>query len=241
MEKKIPLAIKIAKIVSVCLMLFAIALLIINPKAANNLPSGFKTPIIAIEFIQTKAAIIKFFEVANVEKYRSDLLLGNCIDYIFMFLYSGLIACIGVFIFKDTNIKKMYLIFICSILMIIGDAFENYQLYQLTIKLRDFPDIVQSINSFNFYEIHIVLLKLFTWLKWSTIAISFLIFAPTFLKSTQFFSKTIGIVCACSAILGVLAFLKHGILNELFAATVSIVFILLIVFVFKYQPEEIQA
>jgi hypothetical protein len=49
----------------------------VNPKPENNLPAGFITPIIALEFIQSPQEVARFFEVSDVAAYVQDLNLGQ--------------------------------------------------------------------------------------------------------------------------------------------------------------------
>lgn len=225
-----------AKIIAVFILITASVLLYINPKAENNLPSGFKTPIIALEFIQNKQEIKAFFQVENKAKYKADLLLGNSIDYLFMTLYSIFLACIA-FSFKHqlTKIKMVLLLTLC-VSMLLGDAFENYQIYQLITKFNGQSELFNAITSYNYYDIHITWLKLFTWIKWFSIALVFLIFAPLFLNIKNNVAKAIGLIGISCFLLSIAAFLFHGVMNELFAMTVSIEFVLLIIFCFTNKP-----
>lgn len=230
----------ITRILSVALLFTALILLFVNPKAEDNLPNGFITPIIAFEFIQNKQEIINFFSVKNVETYQSSMLLGNAIDYLFMCLYSGLLFCIAIIIKREKKWKWMNLAFIFCITMCLADALENYQIYQLITKLKYTPELVQSINSYNYYDIHITLLKFFTWIKWSAIATTFLLFSFYFLQQQKWLNKLTGFASISSYIFCWLAFFKHGMLNEVFSTNIVLVFLLLCVFVFTHS-EKIKA
>ena len=229
---------KIARSFAIGLLLTAVVLLMVNPKAENNLPKGFSTPIIAFEFIQNKQQILDFFKVNDAAAYQSRMLTGNAVDYLFMIIYSSFLACIALIIKQETAAKTMYVAIFLCILMCLGDALENYQIYQLVTKHRDSLDLVKSISSTNFYDIHITLLKFFTWLKWFSIAGTFLLFTPYYFKGKLFY-KIIGICCMVSFLLSIAALLNHGILNELFANSVVFLFLLLIVFCFSYKPNII--
>lgn len=227
---------KWAKIIAVFILITASVLLYINPKAENNLPSGFKTPIIALEFIQNKQEIKAFFQVENKAKYKADLLLGNSIDYLFMTLYSIFLACIALsFKHQLTKIKMVLLLTLC-ISMLLGDAIENYQIYHLITKFDGQSELFNAITSYNYYDIHITWLKLFTWIKWFSIALVFLIIAPLFLNIKNNVAKAIGLIGISCFLLSIAAFLFHGVMNELFAMTVSIEFVLLIIFCFINKP-----
>ena len=230
-------AFKTARILGIALLVCAVSLLIINPKAENNLPAGFYTPIIAFEFIQTKQEIMNFFKVADVASYESNMLLGNYIDYIFMVLYSCLLLYIAVGIKKITQTKAMYFAMFFCMIMLIADAMENYQIYHLVVKRNIDFNQINPISSFNLYEVHLSLLSLCTWLKWSSIASTFLLFS-TFFFSGKTFHKIIGFFCVVCFGLCIAAFMQHGILNEIFATSVVVVFLLLVIFVFTYKEAE---
>ena len=227
-------AFKIARILGVLLLVVAIALLIINPQPENNLPPGFFTPIIAFEFIQTKQEILNFFKVPDVAAYEQKMLLGNWVDYGFMVLYSGLLLYIAIGIKKITNSKTMYLAMFFCVAMLVGDAVENYFIYKLvSTRNTDFS----ALDSFPYYSYFLQMLNIFTWIKWSSIASTFLLFSPFFFKG-KLFHKIIGVFCVTCFGLCIAAFLHHGILNEIFAVNVVLVFLLLVIFVFTYKLSE---
>lgn len=227
-------AFKIARILGIALLVCAGVLMFINPKPENNLPPGFYTPIIAFEFIQSKQEILNFFKVTDEASYESNMLLGNYIDYIFMVLYSCLLLYIAVGIKKITHAKTMYLAMFFCMTMLIADAMENYQIYQLVVKRNVDFNQINPVSTFNLYEVYLSLLSLFTWLKWSSIASTFLLFSPFFF-SGKTFHKIIGIFCVACFGLCIAAFMQHGILNEIFATSVVTVFLLLVIFVFTYK------
>jgi hypothetical protein len=219
---------KIARIIGVLLAIVAIVLSIKSTKNENNLPQGFFTPIVALEFIQTPQEVKHFFEVKDVQQYESNLLFGNNVDYIFMTVYSCLLFVIALGIYKITSSKLMYVVMFLCVVMLLCDALENHQIAQIIFYYKTNASI----------EIFMSKLKVFTWLKWSAIATSFLLFTPFFLKG-NWYQKAIGILGISSFLLCIAAFLKHGILNEIFALNIILVFLLLVIFVFTYKPKTI--
>lgn len=216
---KFPIII-LARISGVLLIIVALVLMFVNPKPENNLPQGFFTPIIAFEFIQSPDEVNHFFDVANNKEYIQSMLSGNWIDYGFMLLYSCLIFCVARYILKESDNKSMYLAMLFAVLMLVADALENYQIYLIVSNFES-----ENISSYLNW------LSIFTWLKWSSIAASFLLFSPYFLER-NLFHKTIGLICLLPFLLCIAAFIQHGILNEIFALSVVIVFVVLIIFVF---------
>lgn len=216
---------KVARVVSVFLAIVAIILSVRGTKNENNLPDGFFTPIIALEFIQTTQEVQHFFKVNDVAKYEADLLFGNKVDYLFMTFYSVLIFCIALGIKHITKSKLMYVVMSLCVVMLLCDALENHQIAQIIFYYKSNA----SIESF------LTKLSIFTWLKWGSISISFLVLATYFLKGNLFY-KTIGVLGISSFVLCIAAFLHHGILNEIFALNIVLVFLLLVIFVFTYKP-----
>lgn len=217
---------KIASIISIALILLSVCLIFINPKKENNLTQGYSTPIIAFEFIDFPAAVQFFFEVKNPTAYKNSMLLGNKIDYLFMIVYSAFLFFIARGLYAIFKLKILYLAMIFCVLMWIGDAFENFQIY----------NIIQNYKTTNIQQ-NLDWLHLFTWLKWSSIASTFLIFAP-FIWKLNTFGKTISIVGVLCFCLAIIAFFIGGIWHEIFALSVSITFLLLTIFVFLFKTNS---
>jgi len=216
---------KIARVAAFLLVITAIITATRLTKSENNLPNGFYTPIIALEFIQTTQEVQQFFTVKDVAAYEEDLLFGNNADYAFMLFYSTLLFFIALGILKVTRSKWMYVVMFLCVVMLLSDALENMQIAQIILFYKT-ASIVGFLSK----------LSIFTWLKWSSIALSFLLFAPYFLKG-NWFRKIIGSLGITAFLLCVAAFLHHGILNEIFSTNIVLVFVLLVIFVFIHKKE----
>ncbi|MBP6660813.1 MAG: hypothetical protein KA174_09015, partial [Chitinophagales bacterium] len=97
-------------------------------------------------------------------------------------------------------------------------------------------NIIQNYKTTNIQQ-NLDWLHLFTWLKWSSIASTFLIFAP-FIWKLNTFGKTISIVGVLCFCLAIIAFFIGGIWHEIFALSVSITFLLLTIFVFLFKTNS---
>ena len=221
-----PTAFKIACVIGSLLLALAIVLLVVNPRPQNNLPEGFFTPIIAFEFIQTPQEVHNFFQVKSVSTIENAMLMSNCIDYGFMFLYTGLLFCIAIGIRKISGANSMWIAIVLCLFMLLGDALENFQIYQIIQHYKN-GDVSGNLAWLN----------LFTWIKWSSIASTFLLFSPFFFKG-NILQKILGIFCVSCFGLCISAFLHHGMLNELFASSVVLVFLLLVIFVFTFKEKD---
>ncbi|MFV0605963.1 MAG: hypothetical protein ACK5NK_09000 [Niabella sp.] len=226
-------AFKIARILGILLAVTAITLMPINPKAEYNLDQGFRTPIIAFEFAKDTATINQLFNVSNVAQYKADFKLGVQIDFGFMFLYSGLVLFVAIGIYQRKKILSVYIFSLLCLLMVIFDTIENIQILQI-IQLHPRNNFSTQLN----------LLHLFTWLKWSSIAIAFLYLSSYFFLQKRF-GKIIGFLQAACLVLLVVAYFNYGLMNEIFSTLVSLNFLCLIVFVFTsklttpiYKPKR---
>lgn len=216
---------KTASFISILLVILSVCLLFINPKKENNLPNGYTTPIIAFEFMDFPVDVRHFFEVKNPVEYKNSMLLGNKVDYLFMLVYSAFLFFVARSLYQIFKLKIVYLAMLFCLLMLLGDAFENFQIY----------NIIQNYQTTNIQG-NLDWLHIFTWLKWSSIACTFLIFAPFFWK-LNVFGKVIsaaGIICFC---LSIIAFFTGGMWHEIFALSVSVVFLLLTIFVFLFKTD----
>ncbi len=216
----------IASLISILLIILSVFLLIINPKKENNLTKGYNTPIIAFEFIDFPAAVQFFFEVKNPTEYKNSMLLGNKVDYLFMLVYSTFLFFVAKGLYSIFRLKILYLAMTFCVLMLLGDAFENFQIY----------NIIQNYKTTNIQQ-NLDWLHIFTWLKWSSIASTFLIFAP-FIWKLNNFGKVISIVEIACFCLAIIAFFMNGMWHEIFALSVSVTFLLLTLFVFLFKTDS---
>lgn len=221
-----PTAFKFATFLGFLLLILSIVLLVVNPKAQGNLPKGFFTPVIAFEFIQTSGELTQFFKVSQVTQYETTMLTGNYIDYGFMVLYTLFLLAVAIGIQRISGVNAMWVAILLCFTALLGDAMENIQIHQL-IKHHRSADLQHPLY----------LLNIFTWLKWGSIASVFLLFSPHFLKGTLF-SKLTGLCCwICFGLCGA-AFFQHGIINEIFTASVVLVFLLLVIYVATFTTTK---
>lgn len=224
-----PTAFKIAAVSGLLLIACSVVLMLVNPQAENNLPSGFFTPVIAFEFIRSLNEVRHFFQVKDPAAYEQAMLMGNWIDYAFMCLYSFFLLCLSIGIRQLTKVNTLYLAILLCLAMLAGDALENYEIYQIILNYKS-----------GHIEYALWLLNIFTWLKWGSIASAFLLLSPFFF-SGKLFHKLIGLLCLSSFGLGIAAYLQHGILNEIFSLNVVLVFLLLVIFALSFKSKAAKA
>ncbi|MDA3895693.1 MAG: hypothetical protein PF482_06050 [Desulfobacteraceae bacterium] len=216
--------------VGLLVIIMSVTLVIIFPSKAPKMPDGFFTPIIAFEFIKTKAEVFQLF-VATDGTTRQAMVnamdLGNRLDYIYMCLYSVffLLFCQKC---ADISKKKLYYTGMAiAVVVLLGDALENRQLLGITAKLEN-GDFAAELS----------LLYFFTWIKWGGIAAVFLLLVPWFAKG-GLFSKTIGMAGSITIALGVLAFLNRSMITEIFSLAVGLMFLFMIIYCFTFKSDEI--
>jgi hypothetical protein len=92
------------------------------------------------------------------------------------------------------------------------------------------------MEQFRSGETHFVLrpLHFYTWGKWGALTIVFLLLIP-FFHSAGRYGRLISYIALIPAILGILSFVNPGLLSELFALSVIIMFFLMIIFCFLYR------
>jgi hypothetical protein len=195
----------------------AIILLFINPRE-GNLPQGFMTPIVALEFIQTPAEVQEFFTIPKKDAYADALTTGNALDFPFMFLYSIFLFLTVYSIYISTGARALWVAMLLCPLVFFFDIMENIQLGNI-ILLYTKKDISPYLAQLN----------VFTWLKWGGISGIFLIISTYFLQG-KWWMKAMGFLFVVQFLLAVGAFFNRGILNEIFASSVFLSFIFLILF-----------
>ena len=215
-----------AGIVGLLVIVMSIVLLAVFPSKAVRLPDGFFTPIIAFEFIETKAEVFQLF-VATDGSVRGSMIhamdLGNRLDYIYMCLYSLFLLLFAVKCGQISGKKYYYIGAAVALLVLFADAFENIQLLGITA----------GIDSGDFGA-QLVRLHIFTWVKWGGISAIFMVLAPWFMKGSMF-SRVIGVTGIVSFILGIVSFLHRSIINEIFGLSVALMFILMIIYCFTFK------
>ena len=216
--------------IGLLVIVMSMILVTIFPSKASKMPQGFFTPIIAFEFIETKAEVFQLFASTDgtIRQTMVDAMdLGNQLDFIYMFLYSLFLLMFCLKCAEISSKKYYYIGAVIAVAVLSADALENIQLLGITANLE----------TGNFKQ-YLARLHLFTWMKWGGIAVIFLVLFFWFIKG-GIFSKIIGITGAWSFASGLLAFLSRSVLNELFGLTVALMFIMMIIYclIYKYDTD----
>jgi hypothetical protein len=215
--------------IGLLVFVMSIILMTVFPHKAPSMMEGFVTPIIAFEFVQTPQEVNQLFGPED-SAVRQDMIaamdLGNRLDYIYMCLYAAFLLLFSLGVVKVTGKKGYYLGAILALVVLAGDSLENVQLLRITSKLA-----TQN------FENELRWLHYFTWLKWGGIAVIFLVLLPYFIRGRAY-SKVIALVGVVSFLLAILSFIHRSFLNEIFALSVAVMFILMIIYSFVYKEEK---
>ena len=203
-------------------------LLMVFPSKAPWMMDSFFTPIIAFEFIQSQSEVYQFFGLPGSPDQLSMIKamdLGNRLDYVFMVLYASFLFFFSFVCAKNTEQRYYYVACILSFVILVADIMGNIQLLRITAKIthHDFGK-------------ELLFLHWFTWIKWGGIIIIFLILAPYFFMG-RVYSKLIASIGISSFILYVFAYFNRSVLNELLGLSVSLMFLLMIVYSFIFKTE----
>ena len=212
--------------IGVAVIAMSIVLMIASPSKAPWMMDGFFTPIIAFEFVETPEEVYQLFGAMNSPEQQEmvkAMNLVNRLDFVYMLLYSTFLLAFSVKCAEETGSKTCYTGAFTSIVVLAADFLENLQLLGITSKLQT-----------EGFEQHLAYLRVFTWLKWGGIAVTFLLLLP-YLTKGNLYSKIVGVFGVIPFVLGLLAFFHRSVLNELFALSVAAMFVLLIAYCFLYK------
>lgn len=215
--------------IGILVILMSLVMVVVLPTKAPWMMDGFITPIIAFEFIETPQEVEKFFGKADSPERKRmfhAINLGNRLDFIYMVLYTSFLFAFLLQCLKKKESIILYLGLALSIVVMAGDFLENIQLLEITAKLQNTS-----------FEKELFFLKIFTWQKWGGLALLFLILSSYFYKG-DLYSKIIGGCGVLSVVFGTLAFFHRSILNELFAASITVIFGLMITYCFVHRESS---
>ncbi|HVU03135.1 MAG TPA: hypothetical protein VHE30_15350 [Polyangiaceae bacterium] len=198
----------------------AAGLLLLFPTKAGALPPGFQTPILAFELATDRAEIEALFDLPG-SAHRAELVhrmdLGNTADFAFMVAYGGFLALFSLAV-RTAGERRALVPAVLGPIGAIFDVLENTQLFAITKALG------------GDYDGALARLRLFTWLKWETLALALVLLAPWLLRGGGGrVGRVAGTVCALAGLFGALAFFDRTHFAELFSLFLSLGFVGLLV------------
>jgi len=220
----------IPSLIGLAVILVSVISLIVFPQTSPGQIEGLRTPIIAFEFAETVEEINTLFGPEGSPE-RADMVRkmdqGNTLDFLYMLLYSGFLVSFAITANKQRPMGLWLIAVGLALLALVGDVLENLQLFQITNNLESggFVDALTRLHWF-------------TWLKWGSLAFYFLVIGAWFLGNGRF-GKVIAAVAELTFLLGLFAFVARGFITELFALSVALTFLLMIIFSFITKAENL--
>jgi hypothetical protein len=198
-----------------------IFLAVMGPREFGELPPGFITPVIAFEFAESASEVWRMFIPPGSAEAMDRI---NRWDFLYMILYGWFLAAFSLACARRTGNRLFYFAAATAGGIIIADAFENLQLLGLTYRVGLDGGYLDDL---------VMQLKVFTWLKWGGLALYFLMLWAYFHGQTGRLSRFTSFIALLPALSALLAFMRRGLLNELLALSVGLMFILITLYAWR--------
>lgn len=207
-------------------VIMTLVLSAVGPRPAAPLPAGFITPVLAFEFAETEDEVAALFAPVGQpagDTVRAAMDRVNRLDFLYIALYGGCLLAFSWVCFRTTRQRAYLLAAALAVAIMAADVLENVQLLTITGDLAARP-----------IDDPLARLRLFTWLKWGGLALWFLLMRPYF-QSAGRFGRAIAWVSILPFLLGAAAFIWPGLLSELFALAIGLLFLLLTVYAWRFR------
>lgn len=217
--------------IGISLLITGLFMMWIFPSEVAEMPDGMNSPIIAYEMVRTEAEVRAMFNPDDRWNYPvlvKAMNKGNLLDFIFMALYCWFLFGFAAEIAKRFKAFRLHFVGACALVPVIlfADLIENIQLLSINSLF-----VQESI------EDQLAILQVSTWTKWFGLAACILLMAPYFLKE-QGYVKVIGGLGILSAVLSIFAFIFRSFVIELFALSVTLTILLMVVYCYTVSLEK---
>lgn len=142
--------------------LIAIPLIICMLVMGQHFPKGevqgYKSKIIAFEFVKNEAEVRGVLDSLSAEEL-AGMDRGNYIDFAFMLCYGSFISFFFLLAYRRLEAKWLQVGILLGLIVFFGDLLENIQLLNISRAYTSDPEQM-DIGAF------ISQLQLFTWIKW---------------------------------------------------------------------------
>lgn len=148
--------------------LLAIPLIICMLVMGQHFPkgevAGYKSKIIAFEFVKSEADVWTVLDSLSKEEL-AGMDRGNYIDFAFMLCYGAFISFFFLLAYRQLAAKWLQVGVLLGLIVFLGDLLENIQLLNIT---RAYAGDPAQMN----IGVFITQLQLFTWIKWMGLGIA---------------------------------------------------------------------
>ncbi len=215
----------LSAIIGIPLIIIGLLITLIGPPP-GDLAGGFITPVVAFEFATEVEQVNQIFAGPN-SPARADIVRtmtnSTRLDFLFLLLYGAFLVTFSITCASLTGRKIYYFVALLAVIAPLFDLLENLTMLS----------IIDQLDAGSFLsELH--RLQLYTWLKWGALTLSFVLLVPFFWQSGKF-GQFLSIIAAAPILLGLIAFFKPGLPNELFAISTIVTFLLMIIFAFTFR------
>lgn len=201
----------------------------VGPRPVTPLPAGFMTPVLVFEFAETADEVATLFAPVGQpagDAVRVAMDRVNRLDFLYIALYGGCLLAFSLVCFRLTGQRVYLLAAALTVGIMAADVLENVQLLAITRELGARP-----------IDARLTLLRLFTWLKWGGLALWFLLMRYYFQRAGRF-GRFVGWVSVFPLLLGIAAFVRPGLMSELFALSIGLLFLLLTVYSWRSRRPQ---
>lgn len=202
-------------------VIFSLVLTLYFPKEVAEMPEGFKTPILAFEFIHSGE---EFKQMVGETPLIFDF--ANKLDFGFPLFYASFLGLFALNLAKFSKLKICHLCAYLGFLSMPFDWVENYFLLEIS---GSFEGI---------YTSDIFGLQVFTWLKW--FSISFCLAGIAYVLYEKLYKRLAPFILISPLIMSLLAFFDRGVFNELMALLIGLSYIVLIILSFHFYKNPLE-
>lgn len=208
---------------AVFILIFMILMNITFPKKPIE---GYGSLIIAFEFARSVSDIQSVFNGLTLAELKK-IDWGNYFDFGFMLSYSCFLVLMFMKFSQIFQQRRMLIGILLVAIVLISDLLENRILLQIT-------SVYSNHENLNLMVPMLEKLNLITWIKWSSLAVIFVLFASRLLRLNIFY-KILGLVCLLPTLFGILATNQHPANIGLFTSSIFGAFGALFLFSFVFR------
>lgn len=205
-----------ASLVGLLLVAVSIWMMVVSRSAslyAIWLPSGFKTPILALEFASSNDEIAKMLESFSPELIKG-LRLSTQIDMLFLIIYNLFLVLVINGIYRIIGLQQYKWLSLLPLLVLLADAMENIQL-------------LYALDSM---KVNILVLKISTWVKWLGLSVAFIAIGRFLITTDRYYDRILALSAFATLPLGIWAMFSHSGINEVFAMLFYLLFPMTVIY-----------